>query len=391
MTGLRDLDSEYLPTTDGEIAAINLESARQRAWSRFLLDPLRVGIAESLLEHERTTVQFMGSLASLDRLALLAGQLAETDQSSATTLMIQAQVASVLHQFSDAKHYLAQAELGGAPEVEIDRIKLIIDQACGRNLENILDQRRRTADGSDRLDDYVALGSLLADLHAFTEADRVYRQALKVYRDVSPFPIAWVYFQLGVLWGELVHEPQLDLAANWYRKAIDCLPGYTKARVHLAEIYSSTGRTGDAEALLIPALSSGDPEVHWRLADVMTSQRKCADAEANLEAARWGFENLLGRYPLAFADHGAEFYAGSGNDPYRALELARINVANRPTLQALEQAHTIAISAGDMHSASELIAEAKRRWGNTDAFLSSKLTECALDQPATDLVDNTSA
>jgi hypothetical protein len=30
-----------LQTTDGEIAVINLESARRRAWNRFFADPLR--------------------------------------------------------------------------------------------------------------------------------------------------------------------------------------------------------------------------------------------------------------------------------------------------------------------------------------------------------------
>jgi transposase len=49
-----------------------------------------------------------------------------------------------------------------------------------------------------------------------------------------------------------------------------------------------------------------------------------------------GFDAVLHRHLLAFADHGAEFYAGSGNDQRRALDLARINVANRPTLRALQ-------------------------------------------------------
>ena len=44
---------------------------------------------------------------------------------------------------------------------------------------------------------------------------------------------------------------------------------------------------------------------------------------------------------LAFADHAAEFYAGSGNDLGRALQLARTNAANRPTRRALEQAQAI--------------------------------------------------
>jgi hypothetical protein len=40
-----------------------------------------------------------------------------------------------------------------------------------------------------------------------------------------------------------------------------------------------------------------------------------------------------------------EFYAGSGNDSRRALELARANVANRPTRRAVKQADAIALNA----------------------------------------------
>ena len=108
-------------------------------------------------------------------------------------------------------------------------------------------------------------------------------------------------------------------AEHWYRKAIDCLPGYVKARVHLAEIYSADGRTSDAEAILAPAIASGDPEVHWRLADVMAAQGRHAEAEAAYgDRPSPGSRRLLERHPLAFADHGAEFYAGSGNDAPRA-------------------------------------------------------------------------
>src|SRR5262249_5815452 len=161
------------------------------------------------------------------------------------------------------------------------------------------------------------------------------------YDDVSPFPLAWVCFQLGMLWGEQVPVPDPELAAFWYRGAIAYVPGYVKARVHLAEIYASQGRAGDAEALLLPALSSSDPEVRWRLADVLIAQGRLEEAEIQLEAARFGFEELLGRHLLAFADHAAEFYVGTGNDRRRALELARTNVANRPTRRAVKQEHAI--------------------------------------------------
>src|SRR5262245_33255510 len=145
-----------------------------------------------------------------------------------------------------------------------------------------------------------------------------------------------------MLWGELTPVPDPDLAALWYQRALAYLPAYVKARVHLAEIYAGQGGTVHAESLLRPALSSVDPEVRWRLADVLSAQARFEEAETQLEAARSGFEELLERHLLAFADHAAEFYAGSGNDCPRALTLARANVANRATRRAVEQTDAIA-------------------------------------------------
>jgi tetratricopeptide (TPR) repeat protein len=375
MSGQPDLYTGGLPTTDGEIAVINLESARRRSLSQFFHDPLRGGVAESVLEHERLTAQFLGDVSAFDRLESVAKHLVELEGGSGRTALIQAQVASMTHRFADARHLLAQAQIGDAPTDDIRRLKLNVDHACGANLNGVLDQRRETARKSGRLEDLVALGALLGDLGEFSEADHVYGQALRAYRDVSPFPVAWVCFELGRLWGELASEPQTGVATRWYRRAIDCLPGYTKARVHLAEIYTSCGRMDDAQALLVPAVASGDPEVRWRLADALSFQGECAVAEAHMQAARCGFEFLLERHLLAFADHGAEFYAGSGNDRHRALELARINAGNRPTLRAFEQAHAIAVSAAEMGAASELLAEATQRWGDSGAFQFSPLAK----------------
>ena len=61
-------------TTDGDIAVINLESARLRSWSRFYQDPMREGIAETVVEHEQLSAQFAGDLTALDRLEFLAKQ-----------------------------------------------------------------------------------------------------------------------------------------------------------------------------------------------------------------------------------------------------------------------------------------------------------------------------
>ena len=331
-------------TTDGEIAAINLESMRRRAWERFEQDARRQGAAEAVVESERLAAQFLGDMDALDRLVTLAVQFARVDDSYRSAL-IQAEVASAAHHFDDARRHLARAAQLGAPIENVEHQSLAIDQACGVELGRVLAARRRIAAASGRAEDRIPLGAVLADLERFSEANTVYRQAFHAYDGISPFPLAWVCFQLGMMWGELVPTPHQDLAALWYRRALNYLPGYVKARVHLAEILASQGQTRDAEALLLPALSSRDPEAHWRLADVLRAQDRIEEARTQLDAARFGFNALLGRHLLAFADHGAEFYAGSGDDSRRALVLARANFANRPTRRALAQAHAIAASA----------------------------------------------
>jgi tetratricopeptide (TPR) repeat protein len=313
VTAIVELDPSCPSATDGEIAAINLESARRRAWARFAQEPRQPGAAEAVIEKERLAAQFLSDLDALDRLEVLASQFARVDDSFRSAL-VQAEVASTVHRFDDARGHLARAALMGGSCEEIERHALTIDQACGVKLDAVLAARRRIATASGRLEDLVPLGAVLADLDRLAEADTIYRQAFYSYEGISPFPLAWVCFQLGMLWGELVPVPDPNFAALWYRRAIGYLPGYVKARVHLAEIYASQGQTEDAEALLVPALSSRDPEVQWRLADVLIAQDRLAEAEIQLDAARSGFDELLRKHLLAFADHAAEFYAGSGND-----------------------------------------------------------------------------
>lgn len=367
-----EIDAVYA-LTDGDIAVNNLESARQRSWSRFWQAPLRPGIAECIVEQEQLTLQFLGDPNALHRLRALVNHLDRVDEESSRTALIHAQVASMAHRFGDARRYLTKAADCGVSSAAANRLSLSIDQACGTRLDSVLEARKRMAAQSGCLEDLVPLGAWHADVRQFDEADRIYQRALREYRDSSPFTVAWVCFELGVLWGELVPETQLGRAAYWYRKAIEYLPCYVKARVHLAEIYLKYERTEEAEALLIPAVSSGDPEVYWCLADVMLATGRIANAEAQMQAARSGFEVLLGRYLLAFADHGAQFYSASGNDAGRAFELASVNLANRPTLRAFELAYATAVGARVSDVAGEILAAAKKRWAATPFFCLSPL------------------
>ena len=372
-----ELEMDFPLATAGEIAVINLESSRQQSWSRFWQSPQQAGVAEYIVEQEQITLQFLSDVTALDRLESMVEQLVRLGTEPVRTALIQAQVASTTHRFAEARSYLQAASVNGTLFAAANRLLLSIDQACGDRLDAVLETRRRMAAESCRLEDLVPLAALLADLRDFDTADRIYHRALREYQDVSPFALAWVCFQLGALWGELVPETQPSRASQWYRKAIEYVPGYVKARVHLAEIYLRDEKVEDAEALLIPARSSGDPEVDWRLADVMVAKGNFPEGEAHLQAARSGFEALLEKHLLAFADHGAEFYSGSGNDPDRAFELARVNLANRPTLRAFEQAYVTAVGAEKVQFASDTLSAAEARWGATPAFSLSPLACCS--------------
>jgi hypothetical protein len=101
VSAIADLDDRCPSATDGQIAAINLESARRSAWVRFTEDPQRPGIAEEILDEERLAAQFRGDLDAFDRLDELASQFAGVDD-SARAALVQAEVASTVHRFDDA-------------------------------------------------------------------------------------------------------------------------------------------------------------------------------------------------------------------------------------------------------------------------------------------------
>lgn len=365
---------ECVAVTAGDIAVINLQSARQRSWNRFWRAPEQPGIAELIVEQEQLTAQFIGDLAAFDRLEMLVNEVTRAGPGSGRTQLIAAQVACSTHRFEEARESLAQAVVSGVPANDAERLSLAIDQATGEKLPAVLAARRqRVAVG--RWEELVPLGALLGDLGEFDEAEHTYLKALAEYSDVSPFALAWVCFQLGALWGETVPVPDLERAASWYRRAIDYLPCYVKARVHLAEIYLDQQRKEDAKALLVPALESCDPEVWWRLADIAEATGDADEAALHLAIARTGFDALVTKHPLAFVDHAAEFYLGSGGDPARAFELAKLNLANRPTLQAFEQAHASAIAAGEADAAAKLRADARQHWGFPAAFQNSDLCD----------------
>ena len=350
--------------TDGVLFSRNLESILDRSWFIFHAYPQRLGTIEAILDGESIRSQFYGDYSSLDRLVQLSNSLLHDHSELASSYLFAAQVDSARHLFGDAQKKLERAKVLGASERAISRIELSIDQALGSNLDFVLQRRLDKVQSTNAIEDWVPLGALLADLGRYDEAHDAYIKGLHSYTNLSPLGLSWACFQLGYLWGEVVEEPDLDKASFWYTQAVNYLPGYTHASVHLAEIHLQNGKFGQARSLLNSVMESGDPEARWRMSELLAAEGNISASEVELEAARLMYEDLLSRHELAFADHAAEFYLGSGNKPVRALELSLLNLQNRSTIGAYEQAIEAAQAAGNPELTEKLTSEFTQKWGS---------------------------
>ena len=367
-------DAFPLPAaTDGELAILNHESFLDRCWQVMESTPTRTGTAECLVDEEYRRSHFLGDTIALDRLLGLSERLRVSQPDCAETYLIAAQIASLVHHFSQARTLLVQAQVHGADPQRVLRQQLSLDQAMGINWLQVLETRKDFAQQSQGIQDLVPLGALYAEMGHYAQAEHAYLQAITQYRDLSPFALAWVCFQLGVLFGETLPEPDPARAAHWYQQAIHYLPAYTHARVHLSEIHLQASELDLAEALLLPIIDTDDPEVSWRLAQIYAKQGNTLRAHKQVERTRQSYEILLERHTLAFADHAADFYLQEGDDPAKALSLALLNLDNRSTLRAFELAHEAAVLAQHPVLPSELHARAKSHWGHLPAFMGSPL------------------
>ena len=359
------------PATQAEIAVLNHESSLARYWSVLSQWPERQGTALQIADEEKKRNQFFGDASALDRLVALGQARCASYPERLETHLLAARIDSMRHHFAQAKLHVCSAEnLGAAPD-ELLELRLALDQATGENPDALLSARQDSAKLKPSLQNLVPLAALYAERCDIEMAEQTYLQALAAYEDLSPFPLAWVCFQLGLLWGETASTTDPEQAAYWYKQALAYLPGYTHASVHLAEIYLAAGNHTQAQALLHLSLKSGDPEVFWRLEQIQQAEGNDQEAQRYHVLAVQTYESLLARHELAFADHAAEFYLSDGNSEQeykRGFALAKLNLANRPTLRAFELTYLGARAVGDQGYASQTLAQAREKFGRHKAF-----------------------
>ena len=330
-------------TTSGAIALHNFEAALAEGEKRLTAQPNEPARLRDMVDLRMMRAQFLGVLADYDKAMELANQLVKAAPEDAQAYLKRASVRGRLHDFDGALADLAEAERRGVKGLALDEPRAAILQATGQPSE-ALKLHRAAAEARPSLETLAGLAGLMAEEGKFEEAEKLYTQARAAYRDVSPFPVAWLEFQEGLLWES---AGNLERAGKSWATAHARLPVYTAAATHLAEVEAAAGRTEKAIALVRGALErSDDPEYQAQLAGLLRATGKEAEAEQWLTKAKAGFEHWTARYPLAFADHAAKFWMGLGADPQKALALAETNLTARRSADALEL-YSEAIKAAD--------------------------------------------
>jgi tetratricopeptide (TPR) repeat protein len=335
-------------TTDGTISLLNLQAQIDGLEPDVRRGRASIQSRVGLIELITLRGLILGHIADYERAAEIAEQLVHDVAADAKAFVARARTRAVFHRFTDALDDVDRAERLSRDADTTNRERAAIFQAQGR-YDEALAIREEAADRLASFENVAALAGLYAERGEIDLAERLYAESHSLYRGVSPFPLAFLDFQLGLMW---MNEGRLDDARTSFDAAQRRVPAYAPAQGHLAEVEAELGEIESAVARLHAlAISSDDPDYAAQLARILGDAGRDDESRhwCRLAAAR--YDELVAGHPEAFADHAAEFWLAEGADPDKALQLARMNIEVRKTPRAyslLEQA----IAANEMTGAS---------------------------------------
>jgi tetratricopeptide (TPR) repeat protein len=296
-------------------------------------------IVELLLLRSR----FLGDYEALDRATrIVENRFATTDE-----LLQRGRTRAAVHRFADALGDVEKAEVAGTPHDEIVALRASTFVAIGRAGE-VVPQLEANVARRAGFASHSALAVAYAAVGRIDDAERLYISALEDLHTTSRFPYAWIEFARGVMWAEQGAAPVRAKAL--YARALEYLPQFVAANIHLAELEAADGDVASAIHRLERVATSGEPEALALLGQLRIRTGDARRGRNEIAHARERYESLLACHPLAFADHAAEFYLGPGADARRAWTLAQQNLANRQT----DRAFALAIRAAQ--------ATSSRKW-----------------------------
>jgi len=378
-------------TTSPEIALHNLNSdIRDRLERKDARSAEKLRLISLLLER----ASFLGKIADLEladkisREALDGVPQADAGRADASTgasdgdlHFARALVHSAVHRFEPALVELDVASASGVASARVARARAAVYIARGQYDEALTQQ---LPDFEARDSSLIGTAAVLAGkMQKSTESERLFELARERFLDVAPFPLASMDFQRGQLF-ELAGDDAKGRL--WFAEAIDILPPYAHAAVHLAPGEPALDAIARLEAI---RKTSDDPEVLASLAGAHKRAGHGDDAKKIAAEAAARYDAVVAQYPEAFSDHAARFWLGAGNDPKKALALAKSNAGNRPTEEALDL--WMATGAGaksndDICAAEKAMAKLKylSERGKRTASAASAKCPTSADPPKTD-------
>jgi tetratricopeptide (TPR) repeat protein len=266
--------------------------------------------------------EVLGRIGDYERAAELAEVLVRDAPDDGAARLARARTLATFHRFAEGLADLDAAGRYGADRAALDAERAAILQAVGCYTEARVLRR----DAAERRPDFATLGALAvleAEHGQVTEAERLFTEARRRYRGISPFPVASLDFRRGLMW---FGERDLPTTRAWFDAAVGRVPAYAPALGHLAGVDAALRARDAAIDRLRPlALSSDDPEYAATLAGVLS------DAGHRQEAERWRisasarYDELVLRHPAAFVDHAADFWFTVGGDRSKGRQLALRN------------------------------------------------------------------
>ncbi len=324
-------DGTVPPVTDGTIAVLNL-----RAQIDGLEPDVRLGHAtpESRVGFiELITLRglIVGHIADYERAGEMAERLVRDAATDGTAFVARARTRAVFHRFADALDDIEHAERLSLDADTITRERAAVFQGLG-HYDDALAMREEAAARRASFENVAALVGLHAERGEVDAAKRLYAESRRRYRGVSPFPLALLEFQLGLMW---MNTDRLDEARASFEAARRRVPAYAAAQGHLAEVEAELGETESALARLYSlAVTSDDPDYAAQLARILGAAGRSHESRRWCRLAARRYDDLVARHPAAFADHAADFWLAAGANPAKALRLARMNVEVRKTPRA---------------------------------------------------------
>jgi tetratricopeptide (TPR) repeat protein len=244
-----------------------------------------------------------------------------------------AQVLTRVHELAEARAVLARLRKRVRDPGELEGLAVTIDELSGA--PGAAAYRERMAREYPDPTTLTQWAVSLAAAGRTAEALEVMQRVPPLIHDNAPQLLAWILFQ----WGRIYElRAEMATARQFFAAARARLPT-VEATVHLAQAIAATG--GDPRPMVTAALATN------RHPDLLA-------LAGEIDEARRAWERYVAALPRAFAEHAARFYLGPGRDPARALALARLDLANRPTVEARSLVVEAAIAAGDPATACAL-------------------------------------